>query len=114
MNFILLVENYFFNIFVVCTVMEHIVHSHLMKFLENNKIISVFEHGFRKRKSCEIQLITIIHGIATGLDRWQKVGAILLDFSKAFDKAPHHRLAVRFLHYGIRARTILDPKFPGR
>ena len=28
-----------------CKVMEHIVHSHLIKFLENNKILSDYQHG---------------------------------------------------------------------
>ena len=37
-----------------CKVMKHIVHSHLMKFLENNKILSDYQHGFRKKRSCRL------------------------------------------------------------
>ena len=47
-----------------CKVVEHIVHRHLMKCMENNKILSDSERGFRKRRSCEIQLITTIHDLA--------------------------------------------------
>ena len=61
------------------------MHSHLMKFLENNKILSDYQHGFRKKRSCETQLITTVHDLAIGLDRRQQVDAIFLDFSKAFD-----------------------------
>ena len=59
-----------------CKVMEHIVHSHLMKFLENKKILSDYQHSFRKKRSCETQLITTVHDLAIGLDRRQQVDAI--------------------------------------
>ena len=56
-----------------CKVTEHtcIVHNHLMKFLENNKILSYFSHSFGKRRPCETQLITTIHDLAFELDRQQ-------------------------------------------
>ena len=69
-----------------CKVMDHIVH--LMKFLENNKILSDYQHAFRKKRYCETQLITTIHDLAIGLDRWQQVDAILLDFSKLLIRIP--------------------------
>ena len=89
-----------------CKIMEHIVHSHLMKFLESNKILTDHQHGFRKRRSCETQLLITVHDLAAGLDRRQQIGAILLDFSKAFDKVPHQRLAAKHNHYGIRDQTL--------
>ena len=87
-----------------CKFMEHIVHCHLMKFLEN-KILSDYQHGFRKKRSYETQLITTVH-LTTGLDRWQQVDSVLLDFRKAFDKVPHQRLAVKLHHYGIRDKNL--------
>ena len=89
-----------------CKVKEHIVHSHLMKFLENNKILSNYQHGFWKKGSCETQFITTVHDLTIGLDRRQQVDAILLDFSKAFDKVPHQRLAVKLHNYGIRDKNL--------
>ena len=89
-----------------CKVMEHIVHSNLTKFLENNKILSDYQHGFRKNRSCETQLITTVHDLAFGLDRRQQVNAILLDFIKAFDKVPQQCLAVKLHHYGIRDKNL--------
>ena len=78
----------------------------LIKSSESNKILSNFQQGFLKRISCETQLITIIHDLAVGLDRWQQVDAILLDFSKAFDMVRHHCLAVKLHHYGIRDKNL--------
>ena len=89
-----------------CKVIEHIVHSHIMKFLQNNKILNDYQHVFRKKRSCETHLITTVHDPAIGQDRRQQVDAILLDFSKAFDKLPHHRLAVKLHHYGIRNKNL--------
>ena len=86
--------------------MEHIIHSHLMKYLDNHHILSDQQHGFRKRRSCESQLITTVHDLASGLDKRQQIDAILLDFSKAFDKVAHRRLATKLHHYGIRNKTL--------
>ena len=77
-----------------------------MKFLESSKTLSDFQPGFRKRRSCETQLITTIHDLAVGLDRQQQLDAILLDFSQAFDKVPHHRQAVKLHHCGIRDKNL--------
>ena len=68
-----------------CKIMDHIVHSHLMNFLESNKILSDYQHGLWKKRSCETQLFITVHDLAAGLDRHQQIDAILLDFSKAFD-----------------------------
>ena len=86
--------------------MEHIIHSHLMKYLDSHHILSDQQQGFSKRRSCESQLITTVHELASGLDKRQKIDAILLDFSKAFDKVAHQRLATKLHHYGIRNKTL--------
>jgi hypothetical protein len=36
----------------------------------------------------------------------KQIDAILLDFSKAFDKVPHKRLLMKLDHYGIRGTTL--------
>jgi tRNA A58 N-methylase Trm61 len=56
--------------------------------------------------SCETQLITTIQDIAKNLSEGKQVDAILLDFSKAFDKVPHERLLLKLHHYGIRGLTL--------
>ena len=57
--------------------------------------------NFRKRRSCETQLIMTVDDLARGLNEKQQVNAILLDFSKAFDKVPHQRLLRKLQHYGV-------------
>ena len=90
-------------------VMEHIVHSHevpgeqedserLPAWLQEEEILwdSAHHHCTWRRK------------FSIGLDRRHQVDAILLDFSKGFDKVPHQPLAVKLYHYGVR-----DKIYPG-
>ena len=46
------------------------------------------QHGFRKRRSIDTQLVLTIHDLAKALDSGDQIDGILLDFSKAFDKVP--------------------------
>ena len=77
-----------------------------MKYFDSHHILSEQQHGFRKRRSCESQLITTVHDLASGLDKRQQIDAILLDFSKAFDKVAHRRLAAKLHQNGIRNKTL--------
>jgi hypothetical protein len=91
---------------VCCMVIKHIIHSHLMKFFEDQNILTDYQHGFLKKRSCESQLITTIQDLASGIDSSIQIDAILLDFSKAFDKVFHERLAAKIHHYGVRGPTL--------
>jgi len=46
-----------------------------------------------------------IQDLAEGLDNNTQIDAILLDFSKAFDKVPYSRLLMKLDHYGVRQTT---------
>ena len=85
-----------------CKIFEHIIYSSIYKHLETNDILSDAQHGFRKKRSCETQLITTIHDLATHLNSGEQVDILCLDFSKAFDKVPHNRLLHKLDYYGIR------------
>ena len=73
---------------------------------EKNSILTDCQHGFRKRRSCETQLILTIDDLARGLNDKQQIDAILLDFSKAFDKVPHQLLLLKLNHYGVRGNIL--------
>ena len=71
-------------------VMEHIVLSNLNKHLSDNNILSHLEHGFR----------------ANSLNQHGQVDALLLDFSKAFDKVSHTKLLHKLALCGINGKTL--------
>ena len=87
---------------ILCKTLEHIIHSRLMKHLDLHNILADSQHGFRKKRSCESQLIRTINDLAKGMNDKTQVDAILLDFAKAFDKVPRKRLLLKLDHYGIR------------
>lgn len=82
-------------------IMEHIVTSHMMKYIERNNILHPKQHGFRARLSCETQLVELVSDISAELDAGREVDACLLDFSKAFDKVNHHKLLQKMKTIGI-------------
>ena len=65
---------------------EHIITSNIWKHLDINNILTDTHHGFRKRRSCETQLIPTVQHLAKHLDDKQRIDTIFLNFSKAFDK----------------------------
>ena len=89
-----------------CKVLEHILYSHISKRLSAHNILCQEHHRFRKYHSCDSQLITTIDNIATHVDSGAQIDAILLDFSKAFDKVPHQRLLAKLPHYGIQGMLL--------
>ena len=46
---------------VCCKMLEHIMYSSIVAHLDRHKILSEFQHGFRKQRSCETQLLLTIH-----------------------------------------------------
>jgi hypothetical protein len=91
---------------ITCKIMEHIVLSHTAKHLARNNIIIDAQHGFHEKMSCETQLIQATQDWSEVLNRGGQSDVLLLDFSKAFDKVPHLRLATKLKYYGIRGKTV--------
>ena len=73
-------------------VMEHIIASQLMRFAESTELFSDKQHGFRRNRSCETQLIELLSDISKQQDEGHEVDACVLDFAKAFDKVNHCKL----------------------
>ena len=87
-------------------ILEHIIHSHVMKHLQMNNILTDCQHGFRAKRSTESQLILSIHDLANSLDKYKSVLAVVLDFAKAFDKVSHRRLLAKLHNYGIQGKLL--------
>ena len=91
---------------ICCKLLEHIIHSSMMRHFDSCNILTDFQHGFRKARSCESQLIITVDDIANNLDDGLQTDLILLDFSKAFDKVPHLRLLHKLQHYGVKGSLL--------
>ena len=86
---------------IICKMLEHIIDSNIRAHLDRHKILTDAQHGFRQKKSCETQLITTIRDFAESINDKDQTDAILLDFSKAFDKVDHKLLLSKLSSYGI-------------
>ena len=89
-----------------CKLLEHIIDSQLMNHLSEHNILSDNQHAFRKRRSCESQLVLTVNDLAKNLDTNTSTDVLALDFSKAFDVIPHKRLIQKLNFYGVRSNTL--------
>ena len=93
--------------------MEHIITSQLVKHFNKHNILYELQHGFREKRSCETQLIMLIHELLQTMQKSKQTDLILLDFSKAFDKVSHEKLIPQITQLrGQRQYTQLDQIFP--
>ena len=90
---------------VVCKTMEHILASEIREYLMENQLLADAQHGFRAKRSCESQLVVTHHTILSMIDTGKPVDAIVLDFSKAFDKVSHPKLIMKLNKIGINRKV---------
>ena len=86
---------------ITCKILEHIIYSNIVNHLDKHDVLCPHQHGFRKNRSCETQLIGLIDDFSKEIDNNNQVDSILLDFSKAFDKVHHHSLLKKLNYFGI-------------
>ena len=90
---------------IACKLLEHIF-ANMMQHLETNNILYELQHGFRAKRSCESQIISLIHELSQNNDKNIQTDLIIMDFAKAFDKVPHKRLLYKMKYFGISEQII--------
>ena len=90
---------------ICCKLLEHIVTSNIMNHGKTRNILYPLQHGFRKGRSCETQLLEFTNDVTSTLEQGQQTDVLVMDFSKAFDKVSHSLLLHKLHHYGIRGKT---------
>ena len=81
-----------------CKVLEHILTSATMTHLDSH-ISTPRQHGFRKRRPCETQLLEFIDEVSSTMERGIPTNVIVMDFAKAFDRVNHSLLVHKLDHY---------------
>ena len=69
--------------------LEKHVHRHLSTFMEKHNLFHTFQSGFRSKHSCHTALSAMCDMWLSAVDRSEIVGAVFLDFRKAFDLVDH-------------------------
>ena len=88
-----------------CKIMEHVIVSSLMDHLEKNNILSPRQHGFRRKRSCETQLLEFMEELTENMEACKQTDIMIMDFAKAFDKVNHSLLLHKLHHYGVRGQV---------
>ena len=91
---------------ICCKVLEHIITSNTMSYLDQSNLLFHNQHGFRSRVSCETQLIQFTQDLYDTLNQGGQTDVIVMDFSKAFDKVDHQRLLLKLHRLGINTTVI--------
>ena len=76
-----------------------------MSHFQENFILAECQHGFRSKRSCETQLLSLVQELHQDLERKEQVDMVVLDFSKAFNKVLHKSLIAKLQNYGVRGNA---------
>lgn len=90
---------------VLCKIMEHILVTNIMHYLDLNNILSDRQHGFRRGRSCETQLLEFIDELVGYMEGGGQADVLIMDFAKAFDKCNHSLLIHKLKAYGIQGKA---------
>ena len=83
-------------------ILEKLMYSRLVSFLDRFEIIYSKQFGFRKKHSTSDIVNIIVERIRKALDDGQYACGVFVDLQKAFDTVDHEILLQKLKHYGIR------------
>ena len=81
----------------ISKLLEREVYKQLTEYLREHKILSPYQYEFRKSHSTEFATLAFADTIRRNIDNGLIMGAVFLDFKKAFD-SDHHSLLFERLH----------------
>ena len=89
-----------------CKVLESLIRDQLVAYFDDYNLYTEGQFGFRKKRSCVLQLLKVIDKLLGLIDNGNSVDIIYFDFRKAFDTVPHERLLIKLQRYGISGKVL--------
>ena len=86
---------------IIIKLLERIIRSYIIQYLEANDAFPHSQHGFRPNRSTVSQLLEQYDAILDALCTQSNIDIILLDYAKAFDKINHSILLEKVQKLGI-------------
>ena len=92
---------------ICCKLLESIVVSDLLQYLNNHNLINKCQHGFLRKHSCLTNLLESCRDWTVSLSNHKSVVIGSIDFQKAFDTVSHSKLLHKLIGYGIQGNLLL-------
>ncbi|KAF7237517.1 RNA-directed DNA polymerase from mobile element jockey [Varanus komodoensis] len=86
--------------------MERLIIARDLVTLDREGRLTATQHGFRKNRSCQTNLVEFYGKVSRWLDGGDAVDVVYLDFSKASDKVPHDILVEKLRSFGVHQSTV--------
>ena len=83
-----------------------IIEQQIRTYLESNGMLHDAQFGFRKGRSCELAINTIVDSWKFSLDLKKLIIALFLDLSKDFDTVDHKLLLEELAYYNFSSNSI--------
>lgn len=90
----------------ISKILERLINKRLVTYLEDKKLLSPNQFGFRRNKSTSSAVNDLIDHITRNIDKKKKVLSIFLDLKKAFDTVSIPNLISKLEELGIRGQTL--------
>ena len=90
----------------ILKIFERVLRERIVRFVEENNLLSNDQYGFRPGRSTILQLLVHIDNVIEILERNKNADVLYLDFAKAFDKVCHKTLLKEVEGFGIQGKLL--------
>ena len=91
---------------IVCKILEKKIFKHIYNFLNKEQLLSKYQSGFSPGDGTSYQLLDLMNDLYESFDDGKQIGAVFLDFSKAFDHVWIRGLLSKLSANGIRGKLL--------
>lgn len=86
--------------------LETVANNQMREYVEQERLLTNFQAGFRRKHSCESALQTVISRWKSALSEGRVVGVVFIDFRRAFETINRELLILKLQKYGIEGSVL--------
>lgn len=91
----------------VSKIMEQVVSTQIKQYIETNKLLTVYQSGFRKSHSCETAIQGLVQEWKETMDEGLMIIVVFLDLKRAFETIDKEVLLQKLKeYYGVKGNVI--------